>query len=240
MRIAELFAGSGSIRKAADRHNAIATAAGRGPMFEVWSTDWTAFDRIDHVGNILDLELQDLPWAPDFIWASVPCTTYSLLAIGHHRNGPTPKTEAAVIGDQIVQHTLNLIRRSGAGFIMENPRAMLRKMPFMRGIDRRTVTYCSYGDNVMKPTDLWSNTFRSLLLPEGIDLRPMCYNNNKHCHHDRAPRYSTLRSKGMVPTGGTTERKNAYERSIIPAELCFDVLGDLHRMFANRTGPWSI
>src|SRR3990167_3554246 len=39
----------------------------------------------------------------------------------------------------------------------ENPRGVLRKMPFMKDFIRHTVSYCQYGDNRMKPTDIWTN-----------------------------------------------------------------------------------
>ena len=40
-------------------------------------------------------------------------------------------------------------------FYMENPRGKMRRK--VKGINRTTVTYCSYGDKRMKPTDIWSN-----------------------------------------------------------------------------------
>lgn len=238
MRIAELFAGSGSIRKACDQINAESIAQGGPVIFQVWSTDWVAFEGVDHVGDVLELSLEELPWPPDFIWASVPCTTYSLLAIGRHRVGPRAKTEAAALGDRIVLHTLELIRQAQCGWMIENPRAMLRKMPFMKGLDRRTVCYCRYGDTVMKPTDLWSNCHRSLLNIEGWDPRPMCHNNNKHCHHERAPRYTTLKARGMVRTGGTTMKADVYTRSQIPHDLCVEVMRAAARMYQMKVGPW--
>lgn len=30
-------------------------------------------------------------------------------------------------------------------------------MEWMRSLPRYTVTYCQYGDNRMKPTDIWTN-----------------------------------------------------------------------------------
>lgn len=239
MRVAELFAGSRSIARACAKINARARRAGQPPRFEVWSTDWEAFKGIDHVGDVLAIKALDQFIAADFTWASVPCTSYSLLAIGHHRNGPEPKTDAARLGDRIVVHTLDLIRRNGGGFMVENPRAMLRKMPFMRGIDRRTVTYCSYGDARMKPTDLWSNVFRSMFLPEGFQVAPMCYNSNKHCHHDRSPRATTLKARGEKRTGGTAFLGSAYDRSILPEGLCLAIMSNVWELWDQRLGPWA-
>ena len=44
-----------------------------------------------------------------------------------------------------------------------------KQMEWMRGLPRYTVTYCQYGDNRMKPTDIWTNH------PEPKFL-PMCHN----------------------------------------------------------------
>ena len=48
-------------------------------------------------------------------------------------------------------------QRKPTWFFIENPRGLLRKMPFMRDLMRHTVTYCQYGDTRMKPTDIWTN-----------------------------------------------------------------------------------
>ena len=71
---------------------------------------------------------------------------------------------------------------------------------------RNTVTYCQYGDERMKPTDIWTNN--DLWIP-----RPMCKNGDS-CHV-AAPRGSKT---------GTQGRKGAFERSRIPEDLCFEVL----------------
>lgn len=59
--------------------------------------------------------------------------------------------------DRLVKNTLKIIKYFDCQYYIENPRGMLRKQEFMKGIPRTTVTYCSYGDNRMKPTDIWSN-----------------------------------------------------------------------------------
>ena len=50
---------------------------------------------------------------PDFIWASPPCTAFSVASMGHHWiNGganPMPRTEAAAKAQDLVLHTLHLI-----------------------------------------------------------------------------------------------------------------------------------
>jgi hypothetical protein len=45
----------------------------------------------------------------------------------------------------------------------------------------------------------------------------MCKNGNPDCHHERAPRGSRTGTQGL---------KNAYERGILPTELCQDIVKD--------------
>ena len=68
-----------------------------------------------------------------------------------------PKTELAVESIDLVVHTLDLIKqlKPRFGWLMENPRGMLRKLKIVAGLPRRTLTYCQYGEEYMKPTDLW-------------------------------------------------------------------------------------
>lgn len=223
MKVLELFAGSRSIGKEAEKQG-----------HRVISLDIEPFERIDLVMSILDFQLHHLTEPPDFIWASVPCTTYSMLAIRLHRRGSKPVSEAAVLADRIVVHTLSIIREAGCLFVMENPRAALRKMPFMRGLDRRTVMYCRYGDTRMKPTDLWGNIFYSLMNPNGYQPRPICFNENPHCHHERSPRSTTLKARGDYRTGGTVMMKDAYERSKLPPLLCSEIISSAAYQWRER------
>ena len=45
------------------------------------------------------LNVDDIPFMPDMIWASPPCTSYSIAGISHHRNNQLPKTEFAEKSD---------------------------------------------------------------------------------------------------------------------------------------------
>lgn len=97
---------------------------------------------------------------------------------------------------------------------MENPRGKMRKK--IKGIDRTTITYCSYGDKRMKPTDIWSNNiYNPMFNLNGWKPRPMCWNNNKKCNHESAPRGSKTGTQGL---------KNNFERSKIPKDLCKEIL----------------
>jgi hypothetical protein len=204
LKVLELFAGSRSIGTEAERQG-----------FEVFSVDWQAFDGIDLSIDIGLLEPHHVPFVPDIIWASPDCTTYTVAAISHHRNGVEPKTDYARKCDEVNQHFIQLIKyyqtlNSQLVFFIENPRGMLRKMPFMQEFKRHTVWYCTYGDMRAKPTDIWTNS-------ESWVPRPVCWNGNKNCHHQPAPRGSQT---------GTQGKKGSYERSKIPEQLCQEIIAN--------------
>lgn len=209
MNILELFAGSRSIGNAAEArgHN-------------VFSVDWQAFPGINLSIDIEELAPEHVPFIPDMVWASPDCTTYTIAAISHHRNGTDPKSDYAKKCDKVNQHFLGLIYHwlkinPNLIFYIENPRGMMRKMPFMRQLPRTTVTYCSYGDTRMKPTDIWSNNIHSLFNLDGWKPRTMCFNGNTFCHHEPAPRGSSTGTQGL---------KGDYNRSKIPTELCNEII----------------
>jgi len=204
-KIVELFAGSRSVGKEAE------------PMgMEVFSVDWQKFDGIDLSIDIEFLTDDDLPFVPDMVWASPDCTTYSIAAISTHRNGTEPKSEYAKKCDRVNTNFISvinaaLLKNPNMVFFIENPRGMLRKMPFMQGFKRHTVWYCTYGDTRAKPTDIWTNS--QTWIP-----RPPCHNGNKNCHHESAPRGSKT---------GTQGKKGSFDRSKIPAQLCREILESL-------------
>jgi hypothetical protein len=152
---------------------------------------------------------------PDFVWASPPCTAFSVASIGHHWNADhTPKTYAAVKSMELVAHTRALLEglRPRLGFVIENPRGKLRKLPMLDGLPRHTVTYCAYGDDRMKPTDLWTTIPGGGWIP-----RPMCKNGDS-CH-ESAPRGAKT---------GTQGRSGAVARSMVPYALGSEILDALN------------
>ena len=206
MKVLELFAGSRSIGKAAESLG-----------FEVFSSDVNDFEDINYAVDILDFDINKIPFVPDIIWASPPCTYFSVASIGKHWNKDhTPKSENALKGVAFVQKTLDIIAEIKPKFwFIENPRGKLRKLQVVRGLPRATVWYCTYGDYRAKPTDIWSNNIMSLLNPDGWRPRSECHNGNKNCHHQPAPRCSQTVTQGV---------KGNYNRSKIPEQLCIEIL----------------
>lgn len=202
MNVLELFAGSRSIGNEAELqgHN-------------VFSVDWQKFDKIDLAIDIENLFPNHIPFIPDMVWASPDCTTYTIAAISHHRNGTEPKSDYAKKCDNVNKHFISLIqyyleKNPNMVFFIENPRGMLRKMSFMQEFKRYTIWYCQYGDDRAKPTDIWTNS--KTWIP-----KPVCCNGNKNCHHESAPRGSKT---------GTQGKKGSYNRSKIPQQLCESII----------------
>lgn len=207
MKVLELFAGSRSIGKVCDSMG-----------IESFASDVVDFDGIDYVVDIMEFDPKQVPFVPDVIWASPPCTTFSVASIGKYWNKDgTPKHAKAEHGLEILKRTMLIIEHfkyhnPNLVWHIENPRGMMRKMKMWDDIEhvRHTVTYCQYGDTRMKPTDIWTNNF-------DWTPRPACKNGDP-CHTP-APRGSRTGTQGL---------KGNYERSIIPNELCKEIIENIY------------
>jgi hypothetical protein len=202
MKVLELFAGTRSISKAFEAR-----------LHNTYSIEWNKnFENISLYADIGTLTAEDIiklcGGVPDVIWASPDCTTYSIAAISHHRMKEADGNLKAVSDyakfcDKVNMHVLDLINQLNPKyFFIENPRGGMRKMRFMQGIPRYTVTYCQYGDKRMKPTDIFTN------YPDP-QFKPPCKNGDK-CHV-AAPRGARTGTQGL---------KGAAERAVIPKKLC--------------------
>ena len=198
MKVLELFAGSRSFSKVAEQMG-----------METFTSDYKDFEKIDYVVDFIDFDINKVPFKPDVIWASPPCTSYSIAGIRHHRiDKDTPFSDFAFKSDKMMIKLLQLIKELNPKYyFIENPRGLLRKMNFMQNLGiRHTVTYCQYGDTRMKPTDIWTNSKK-------WKPRKMC-KNGMPCH-EAAPRGSKTGTQGL---------KGNYLRSIVPSELCKEIL----------------
>ena len=202
MKVLELFAGTRSIGKAFERRG-----------HDVFSVDWDKqFKDIDLYIDISKLTANQVIESfgmPDVIWASPDCTSYSVAAISHHRRKNTetgnldPVSDYAKFCDACNMHLIELIKELNPKYyFIENPRGGLRKMSWMKGLPRYTVTYCQYGDTRMKPTDIFTNH------PNPC-FKPPCHNGDP-CH-TAAPRGSRTGTQGL---------SGHVDRSRIPDALC--------------------
>jgi hypothetical protein len=212
MRILDLFSGKGGEMRRAEIEK-------RG--HEYITLDYLPEFHCTITADIFDMSFEKLGYF-DFVWASPPCEAFSVAAMGHHWGGGAraylPKTPHAELSQRLVIHTLQIIRdMKPKAFLIENPRGVLRKLPFMKTLPRTTITYCQYGDKNMKPTDLWG------FIP-GWSPRPMCKNGRK-CH-ESAPRGAKTGVQGL---------SGAADRAVVPLELWCEILDVLEGNAAPNT-----
>lgn len=213
MLLVELFRGTGSVGEVARKKG-----------WKVISVDIDPSHRATHSVDVLKLKYKEMP-VPDVVWASPPCTTYSLAAnwVGHRVSGGRAVTAAAHEADRIVRRTLKMIRywlqkNSRLTFCIENPRGHLRSLPEMNQIPYRVTTlYSQYGWPIHKPTDFWSNV--------PLRLRPA----TRPEHASGMVRVGSepgWRKKLRVALGAPTERQDVM-LGRIPPKLVGSILSQL-------------
>lgn len=227
MKLLELFAGTGEV-----------SAAFRDRGFDTFEVDWNEkFDSDLHcdIGTLTTQEVIDRFGVPDVMWMAFDCTTYSLAAISHHRSknkvtgNLDPVSDYAKRCDEIDVHCLEMLcefqkLNPSILFFIENPRAGMQNMWFMRGLEpyKHTVTYCKYMTDVpvnerrMKPTNIWTNH------PNPDFIKPCTYGDP--CH-PVTPRGSK--------TFGTQALKGSKERSRYP-KLLIDHIADISKDFVEN------
>jgi hypothetical protein len=151
----------------------------------------------------------------DYAWFSPICTGFSVAAIGKnwHKETKEPKTDSARLSLKLLEKSIELISQGKYKYwFIENPRGMCRvvidKIFAKYGVTdyvRNTVTYCQYGDDRMKPTDIWTNC-------SDWKPKPPC-KNGMPCHI-AAPRGSTTGTQGI---------KGSVLRSVIPPAIFVEI-----------------
>lgn len=133
----------------------------------------------------------------DIIWASPPCTEYSL--------AKTTGVRDLTGADRIVLSVRRIIDYfSPTAWFIENPHALLHLRTIMGDIDhlRTTCTYCQYGTPYKKETDIWTNVPVSL---RHCNVTP-CAHFRAYGHHARTAQAGPTN----VGTPGTP-RAEAYK-----------------------------
>jgi hypothetical protein len=109
----------------------------------------------DIQADVMELRPDDLPNA-DVVLASPPCDVFSLANTRDRYWDdvhPVPTDEKSREHVALVFHAVGLIRALAPDYwFLENPRGRLR---WFLDEPQATVTYCQYGEDYQKPTDLW-------------------------------------------------------------------------------------
>jgi site-specific DNA-cytosine methylase len=167
----ELFSGTGSIGKAF-----------RELGWDVFSVDIDPKGKPSLVADVKQLMPEQIPYQQvDFIWASPPCTQYSIA----RTNAKTPRDLEG--SDALAQRTLDLIEfYKRPPFVIENPFAgLLKTRAVVRDAPMRVVDYCKYGTQYRKRTALWTNT-------NWEPARPLCkYDCEASRGRNQTPRFCT-------------------------------------------------
>lgn len=210
----DLFSGTGSATKyfrKSDRWKVIDV--------ELNPDDRYNSDRIDYEKDIMDVRTTDLPITTKFIWASPPCDCFSIGGgsywTKYNESIRMPQRPDCIEAVRYVYKTLYLIDRLSPDYwYIENPRGGMRNVLGQPQEEKRdsfdqkrdtnkpgTITYCQFGDDRMKPTDLWGHH------PD--NMKYLNCNKQDTCHNNTSRGYNT----------GTEETTDSVEKYKIPDRL---------------------
>lgn len=148
----------------------VTTVAKNDFNYKTFTIDFESKFHPDCCIDVLKLPLKKIPQYSKIsvVWASVPCTWFTILNIADHWEKITyshrkyyyvPKTAEAKKALQLLEKTLWLIKKiNPTYYFIENPRGALRHMPQMNFAPfLYTVSYSDFGEQVYKPTDIFTN-----------------------------------------------------------------------------------
>ena len=172
------------------------------------------------------------PGTYSFIWASCPCTEYSIA----RTTAKNPRNFA--LADSIVKRTLEIIYHlNPKGWLLENPQTCLLKHRLVvSGIPFKDVCYCKCSDGKQhmykKPTRLWG------YLPTFVP-RPMCTRANPCCFSlDIGRRPDTAQRLGRKEAGRLTRPHTLLQLYSMPRALTDDIAeaAMTHALFESQQG----
>jgi hypothetical protein len=212
MHTLELFAGSQSFSKGIKRFDQSASCV---------TVDLSSHFSPTHHSSILDWDYTIYPSGYfDMIWASPPCTQYSIAKTRGIRD-----LEGS---DALVRKVLEIIDYfNPSAWIIENVGTglLVDRMKEIRDIPMYLTDYCCYGKPVRKRTALWSNKTLNLLLCPG---RGQCdqMEGKKHKSSVGNGRYE-IQFKSNIPYERFI-KKNAIPEKLID-QIIFQLRADFIR-----------
>jgi|TARA_Y100000310_G_scaffold98941_1_gene96731 hypothetical protein len=204
MKIIELFSGTESFSKVARERG-----------HEVFTIDNNSKFKSYLCKDILEVNIRDIPFKPDIIWASPPCIDYS-----HAKRKGVSYIE---LSNMYVIKTISLILALKPKFwVIENPQTgTLKFQYFMYELPYTDVSYCKYGYSYRKQTRLWNNfNFKG----------KVC---NKDCKFMIDGKH--INSAGNGREKYTFKGFNKIEKGSVPKELCVEIIKCCERI-ANTKG----
>ena len=205
-RLLELFSGTGSIG-----------TAFKAQGWEVTSVDSDPRAHATVHADIAGWDCSALRGQVDVIWASPPCTMYSVA-----RRGSTDEERAA--SDKLVRRTLEIVEALGNPplFIENLWTGRLKNRGLLNHLKLHVVDYCKYGMPYRKRTAIWTNT-------DWTPERRLC----KHdCASSRGGKHLARAQQGGP--GPSFTQRQLYR---IPAELCDEIARTMMDVVHHVPGP---
>lgn len=208
MNSLELFCGTKSFTKEAKKHG-----------IECTTLDINHIFNPDICKDILNTDPKELGKF-NILWASPPCQCFSVMSMARHwketEKGYEPKDNETIKSINILRKTIEIISIMKPDYwFIENPRGMMRiiiddilKEFNINEYQKKSVTYCKYGLNIMKPTDIYTN------LMAWKPIKPC--NSGDNCHENTS-KYDKRRT-------GTMALKDKIERARVPEKLCNEII----------------
>jgi len=202
MRTVELFSGTESFSR-------VAEARGH----KVFTVDINPKFKPSLCKDVLLLKKEDMPFAPDVIWASPPCTEYS-----HAKRKGVRDIEGA---NKNVLKTIELIKMLKPKFwVIESPQTgLLKNQEFMEDLPFVDASYCKYGLPYRKQTRFWTN------LP--IELETC----KKDCDFIKDGKH--IASVGNGRKKYTDRNVSLTQKYAVPEKLCLVILKRIEQLIAT-------
>ena len=205
MKVLDLFSGTGSVARVFRRLGHDVTTLDRDMEADI-KTDITDWDY-----------LQFSPGDFDFVWASPPCTEYSL--------AKTTGARRLAEANEVVKRTLEILAYlSPTAWILENPQTgLLKRQAFMDQFPYVDVDYCRYGMPYRKRTRLWS------IVAPTLRLQPLC-RHDCAATDETGKRHSAVAQRmpsGRRDSWGDRPRHTQSDLHRIPEPLIEDIIRSL-------------